>query len=639
MKAFGRTFLINGMVALAYWGVSHLNGLFFRHVGILPMPIWPAAAVAILAGFKWGPRIAPALAAGSILANHFSLGASWACSAGVTVMNTIGPLLAVSWANRRLETESLATRLLKLAIASLILAPAMTATGGIGTQWLLGLIPQEMAGPRWVRWFLAHSSGALLFVPPVLVFSSSWWQHAPGTDKDDWLNHAGRLTLGVTVGLILALWSADSLLGLLWFRQEEIGWTDVFLPLHDPQKILSHILVSATLLFAGGVVSQLLQHLGNSRRNQYQSHLALQESEAKFRSLFENMAEGVALHEVIHDASGQITDYRILETNPVYGRHTGIPPEKARGMLGSALYGVTPAPYLEEFEQVARTGTPFFFETYFEGLEKYFSISVVSPEPGKFATVFEDITERKHREKELQEKNEELARFTYTVSHDLKSPLVTVTTFLGYLEQDLQKQNQERVRKDIGYIQGAASRMSQLLDELLELSRIGRKTNPPVEVSLQAVVREAQELVAGQIATRGVQVKVTSEPVLLFGDYPRLVEVFQNLLDNAVKFMGDQPAPRVEIGVESSRDGMVFFVQDNGKGIDPRHQSKLFGLFEKLDPEAPGTGIGLALVRRIVEVHGGRIWVESEGPGRGTTFRFTLARTKKESQEAHGDSR
>jgi len=120
---------------------------------------------------------------------------------------------------------------------------------------------------------------------------------------------------------------------------------------------------------------------------------------------------------------------------------------------------------------------------------------------------------------------------------------------------------------------------------------------------------------------------VTSEPVTLNGDRPRLVEVFQNLLDNAVKFMGDQPSPRIDVGVERDDGRIVIFVRDNGGGIDPRHKSKLFGLFEKLDPATEGSGIGLALVKRIVEVHGGSIWVESEGRGKGAAFKFTLPKT------------
>ena len=113
--------------------------------------------------------------------------------------------------------------------------------------------------------------------------------------------------------------------------------------------------------------------------------------------------------------------------------------------------------------------------------------------------------------------------------------------------------------QDLKYIRTAADKMSQLLDELLDLSRVGRMIHPPVETPLQDIVQEALDLVAGQITERGVEVKVTEEPVLLYGDRPRLVEVFQNLVDNAVKFMGDQPNPRVEIGVEEAgrRSGLI----------------------------------------------------------------------------------
>jgi signal transduction histidine kinase len=234
----------------------------------------------------------------------------------------------------------------------------------------------------------------------------------------------------------------------------------------------------------------------------------------------------------------------------------------------------------------------------------------------------------RENERLLIQKNDELTRFTYTVSHDLKSPLVTITTFLGYLEKDIPGRDAARMEKDLAYIRTAANRMGRLLDELLELSRIGHKMNPSVEAPLQTIVKEALGLVAGQIAQRGVKVQVTEEPVLLYGDRERLVEVFQNLVDNAVKFMGDQPAPCIKIGVEQPDGETVIFVQDNGIGIDPRHKSKLFSLFEKLNPSTEGTGIGLAVVRRVVEVHGGRTWAESAGPGKGATFRFTLAGTK-----------
>jgi signal transduction histidine kinase len=229
---------------------------------------------------------------------------------------------------------------------------------------------------------------------------------------------------------------------------------------------------------------------------------------------------------------------------------------------------------------------------------------------------------------ELRLRQIEMERFTATVSHDLKSPLVTIKTFLGYLEQDIRAQKTEQIDKDLAYIHGAADKMSRLLEEALDLARAGHKQNPPVTAPLQEIVREALDLVAGQIAQRNVQVEVTREPIWLYGDRPRLVEVFENLVDNAVKFLGDQASPRVEIGMEPGDGGPVLFVRDNGKGIDPRHQSKLFGLFEKLDASQPGSGMGLAMVRRIVEIHGGKIWLQSNGLGHGTTVRFTLAKTE-----------
>ncbi|MBI4802716.1 MAG: PAS domain S-box protein [Elusimicrobia bacterium] len=249
-----------------------------------------------------------------------------------------------------------------------------------------------------------------------------------------------------------------------------------------------------------------------------------------------------------------------------------------------------------------------------------------------------DITLYKRKEMQLRERNEELSRFAYAVSHDLKSPLVTIKTFISYLEeQDIPRQDSAAIAKDFSFINTAADKMSRLLDELLALSRVEQNINAHVEIPLRALMEEALALVAGRISECSVKALIIDEMVTLFGvetvtlsgDRQRLLEVFQNLFDNAAKFMGEQPDPLIEAGVDLSGAEPVFFVRDNGIGIDPRHQAKIFGLFEKLDSVTEGTGMGLALVRRIIEAHGGRIWVESEGPGRGTTFRFTLANATK----------
>jgi signal transduction histidine kinase len=236
----------------------------------------------------------------------------------------------------------------------------------------------------------------------------------------------------------------------------------------------------------------------------------------------------------------------------------------------------------------------------------------------------EDLLQRKQLIDELERKNKELNDFTHTVSHDLKSPLVTINGFLGYLDRDIQNGNHERIQNDFQRIQEAVKRMQQLLNELLELSRIGRMINKPEAVEFEELVREAMDIVHGRLKTRNVSVHIQPNLPAIHGDKPRLVEVLQNLLDNAVKYMGDQPNPSIEIGSETVADGeIIFFVRDNGIGIDPQYHERIFGLFNKLDAKSEGTGIGLALVKKIIEVHGGKIWVKSE-PGKGSTFYFTL---------------
>lgn len=256
--------------------------------------------------------------------------------------------------------------------------------------------------------------------------------------------------------------------------------------------------------------------------------------------------------------------------------------------------------------------------------------------PVRMSGTVTDVTPRKQYEqerekliRELEANNAELERFTYTVSHDLKSPLVTITGYLGFLEDGMQRGDTSRVKSDILRIQDAANNMKRLLDELLELSRVGRLMNPPEDVSFEELVREALTIVHGHIEEHGVTVIFQPGLPTVYGDRQRLLEVLQNLIDNAAKFMGEQPEPRIEIGQRGEEDGMpVFYVKDNGIGIAPEYHERIFGLFDRLNPKIPGTGTGLAIVKRIVEVHGGRIWVESEA-GDGAAFYFTLA--KKES--------
>ena len=240
-----------------------------------------------------------------------------------------------------------------------------------------------------------------------------------------------------------------------------------------------------------------------------------------------------------------------------------------------------------------------------------------------------DLESLENSNTQLQIHAAEMERFTYTVSHDLKSPLITIRGYLGHVESNAQKGNLEYVSSDLARIDKAATHMGNLLDDLLELSRIGRIDHLPEVIPLTDLAQQACDMLTGTIETHRVNIHIEPNLPHIFGDKLRLLEVMQNLIENAIKFMGEQPKPHIKIGVRTDAELPTCYVQDNGIGIDPRYHNKIFGLFDKLSKNTDGTGIGLALVHRILQHHEQKIWVESEGIGKGSTFCFTLPLPKK----------
>lgn len=231
--------------------------------------------------------------------------------------------------------------------------------------------------------------------------------------------------------------------------------------------------------------------------------------------------------------------------------------------------------------------------------------------------------ERERLIAELASKNQELEQFTYTVSHDLKSPLITISGYVGVLREDLKTGNPELIDDAISEIYSASCKMRHLLDQLLDLSRVGRVSGTIGPITIQKLIDDALSALDGRLRARSVSVEVGPLPGMIAGDQLRLQEVFQNVLENAVKFCSDNEG-RIRIWSTDNGSEITVSVADNGIGIDPAYQEKVFGLFEKLDPQSEGTGIGLALCRRIIDHHQGHIWVESTGQGHGTTFHIRL---------------
>ncbi len=254
---------------------------------------------------------------------------------------------------------------------------------------------------------------------------------------------------------------------------------------------------------------------------------------------------------------------------------------------------------------------------------------------------YTDITERKRMEEdlrrsrdelekrvrrrtaELEAKNTEMERFIYTVSHDLRTPLISVSGFLGFLKQDAERGDLDQMQTDLGIANEAITKMDRLLLETLELSRIGRVANPPEDVPFEEIVEDALGQTSEKIRSSGCKVSVAQNLPVVHVDRMRITEVLANLIENSIKYMGLQANPKIEIGQRIDGKDRIFFVRDNGIGIDPSQHDKVFGLFYKVDKKSEGTGAGLAIVKRIIDVHGGRIWIESE-LGKGCTVCFTL---------------
>src|SRR5258706_423995 len=356
-----------------------------------------------------------------------------------------------------------------------------------------------------------------------------------------------------------------------------------------------------------------------------QAENALKDAEARTRALLTAVPD--LIFEITKD--GTLTGYIPSSKN--------VPAMQPEQFLGSNIRELFPPTIADQtlfaLERALETDQLHAFEYGMPPGEEvqFFEARVSAVSPQLAIMMVRDISQRKWIEadremliKELEDKNAELERFTYTVSHDLKSPLITIKGFLGFLEKDASAGNIARLKADIKRIADATDKMQLLLNELLELSRIGRLINPYEQVSFEEIVHEAVELVQGRLLGNHIKVHIKKKMPLVYADRRRLVEVLQNLVDNSAKFVGNQPKPKIEIGHQGEEDGKpIFFVRDNGIGIEPQHQDRIFGLFNKLDADSEGTGIGLTLVKRIIEVHRGRIWVQSEA-GKGSTFFFTL---------------
>lgn len=247
----------------------------------------------------------------------------------------------------------------------------------------------------------------------------------------------------------------------------------------------------------------------------------------------------------------------------------------------------------------------------------------------------EDITERMQAERELQkhrerleelvkERTKELEAFSYSVSHDLRAPLRSIDGFSKILLEDYQDTLDKQGKHYFQRIRASTQKMEQLIDDLLQLSRIGRQSLNKKSINLKTIANEVYQLLEPERKNRKVKFTVRKCPKT-FADPNLMLNVFLNLLSNALKFTKNKPLTEIEFGCKEKNNKTIYFIKDNGVGFDMKYAGKLFSPFQRLhsNEEYEGSGIGLAIVQRIIFRHGGLIWIESE-PNKGTTFYFTL---------------
>lgn len=398
------------------------------------------------------------------------------------------------------------------------------------------------------------------------------------------------------------------------------------------------------------VITQMVGDLDSAIQQAEAGRLAAQQEAEKSRqltvrlnALFSSMTEIVVFHELVRNAAGTPVNYRFTDCNAAFEAAAGLRKEQIVGRLATELYHTEPAPHLEVFARVALGDSPVTFETHFVDWDRHFLVSVISPKPGEFVTISTDITARKHTEQLIAEKNKELEQIIYAASHDLRSPLVNIDGYgreLEFAVESLQAtrdgpdsspdQSRQAFRvilsemnSSLRHVRTSTRQMDALIKGLLSLSRSGRMEIHAGFVDMNALLAKVIASVEHPAQDRGAQ--LTAEPLPpCKADAAQLARVFSNLIGNALKFLDSRRPGLITVTGTQDQGRSIYCVADNGIGIAPEHQEKIFELFHRLNPSATeGEGLGLAIVRQILGRLDGKIWVEST-PDVGSRFFVSL---------------
>ena len=359
-----------------------------------------------------------------------------------------------------------------------------------------------------------------------------------------------------------------------------------------------------------------------------ESEQAIRQSEERFRVLFEMMTEGFAIDEIIFDKSGRGCDLRYLEVNPAFERHTGLKRSEILGRTTLELFPDAEPFWFECFGKVASTGIPAHFQARFGPLDRWFEVSAYRTEPGRVATVFFDITERKRADEAVEDANRRKDEFLATLAHELRNPLAPLRNGLQIMQ--LAGGDRAAVEQARAMMERQLGQMVHLVDDLLDLSRIslGKVVLRTERVELGKVIHQAVETSRPHIDESGHELRVELAPQFIYvdADVTRLAQVISNLLNNAAKYT--ERGGRITLSALRQRNVAVVTVHDTGVGIPPHMLPRVFDMFTQVDRTIErsrgGLGIGLSIVKSLIELHGGSVEAKSGGHGKGSEFIIRL---------------